>query len=453
MTGVTNRRIRTREGAAQPRAGRLLTWNRRPAFFWRRARRWFTFIAPAIPLAIAPEKKKEKRMPIETLPTFPHAAGTRERRRHPRVTPDPLLVIRFASGTTGIVLDVSHEGLGFLASAPVPETQAVHFEISGRSTPRSEAAGQLMWKDSSGKRAGLRFTQVPEEMRLLIHQWLPAAEPARAFPNEPGAPLATNLAGEESAGALPPRHRKRMIFAANAVTFLLACFIALGIWGSLDHHREAGAPSRWMQGLAQRFSLRRGPAARMDLAKQAQSPMQASAKSQNLEPPPANANASSGTAASAENPPVALAAAASPDAAASLPSPAALDSSANLAASKSLKSAQFPVTGPAKEEASIAERPATPRPEAAGQAPLALAQELLQKDADPDQQGKAVQLLWQAVEKGNVAAEVALADLYLNGRGVAKSCSQARVLLTAAQNRKSETAAKKLDDFSQYGCD
>jgi len=388
-------------------------------------------------------------MPIETLPTVPHAAGTRERRRHRRVTPDPLLVIRFASGTTGIVLDVSHEGLGFLASAPMPETQAVHFEISGRSTPRSEAAGQLMWKDSSGKRAGLRFTQVPEEMRLLIHQWLPAAEPARAFPKEPGAPRATNLTGEESAGALPRNHRKRTIFAANAVTFLLACFIALGIWGSLDHHREAAAASRWMQGFARRFSLRRAPGARMDLAKQAQSPLQVSAKSQNLEPPPANANAASGTAGAAENPPVALAAAAAPEAAASLPSPAALDSPANL---ESSKSAQPPVTGPAKEEAAVAERPANPMPEA-GQAPLALAQELLQKDANPDQQGRAVQLLWQAVEKGNVAAEIALADLYLNGRGVAKSCSQARVLLTAAQNRKSEAAAKKLDDFSQYGCD
>jgi len=187
----------------------------------------------------------------------------------------------------------------------------------------------------------------------------------------------------------------------------------------------------------------------MDLAKQAQSPLQVSAKSQNLEPPPANANAASGTAGAAENPPVALAAAAAPEAAASLPSPAALDSPANL---ESSKSAQPPVTGPAKEEAAVAERPANPMPEA-GQAPLALAQELLQKDANPDQQGRAVQLLWQAVEKGNVAAEIALADLYLNGRGVAKSCSQARVLLTAAQNRKSEAAAKKLDDFSQYGCD
>jgi len=186
----------------------------------------------------------------------------------------------------------------------------------------------------------------------------------------------------------------------------------------------------------------------MDPAKQAQIPLQAAAKSQDLEPPPANATADSGTAASAENPPVALVAAASPEAAASRPSPAALDSSANL---ESSKSAPPPVTGPAQEEAPVAERPAAPMPEA-GQAPLALAQELLRKDANPEQQGKAVQLLWQAVEKANVAAEVALADLYLNGRGVAKSCSQARVLLTAAQNHKSEAAAKKLDEFSQYGC-
>jgi TPR repeat protein len=88
-----------------------------------------------------------------------------------------------------------------------------------------------------------------------------------------------------------------------------------------------------------------------------------------------------------------------------------------------------------------------------GQAQLALALELLQKNADSENQAKAAQLLWQAVERGNVAAEVDLANLYLLGQGVARSCGQARVLLTAAQTHKSELAGQKLDDFPKYGCE
>ena len=61
-------------------------------------------------------------------------------------------------------------------------------------------------------------------------------------------------------------------------------------------------------------------------------------------------------------------------------------------------------------------------------------------------------MLWQAVAKGNPAAEVELAGLYLSGTGVSKSCSQAVVLLKAAQNRKSATAQQKLAELPQFGC-
>src|ERR1700690_1030990 len=100
----------------------------------------------------------------------------RGRRREKRVTPDPFLVIRLSSGNAGIVLDVSQGGLGFLASTPVEETQAIYFEISRRSTPGSVGAGQVMWKDGTGKRAGLKFTALPEELRALIGTCSPAAE-------------------------------------------------------------------------------------------------------------------------------------------------------------------------------------------------------------------------------------------------------------------------------------
>ncbi len=65
----------------------------------------------------------------------------------------------------------------------------------------------------------------------------------------------------------------------------------------------------------------------------------------------------------------------------------------------------------------------------------------------------AVRLLWAAVEKGNVNAEVALAELYRRGRGVTKNCTQARVLLSAAAQKGSGEARKELDGLARQGCE
>ena len=87
------------------------------------------------------------------------------------------------------------------------------------------------------------------------------------------------------------------------------------------------------------------------------------------------------------------------------------------------------------------------------QTEIALARKLLREDSDASNPPKAVQLLWQAVEKGSAPAEIELAGLYLAGRGVSKSCSQALVLLTAAQNHKSALAEQRLRSLPRYGCD
>src|ERR1700691_3504496 len=100
-----------------------------------------------------------------------------ERRRSTRVTPDPLLTISLPSGNHGIVLDVSHDGVGFLASSPVEEAAAIRFEIGVRSARGSAGSGQLMWKDEAGKRGGLRFADVSEELRTLLTQLLPLETP------------------------------------------------------------------------------------------------------------------------------------------------------------------------------------------------------------------------------------------------------------------------------------
>ena len=52
--------------------------------------------------------------------------------------------------------------------------------------------------------------------------------------------------------------------------------------------------------------------------------------------------------------------------------------------------------------------------------------------------------LWKQVRRGNTRAEIMLAKLYLYGNGVAQSCEQAHLLLSAAAKKRSEEAGRLL---------
>ena len=67
---------------------------------------------------------------------------------------------------------------------------------------------------------------------------------------------------------------------------------------------------------------------------------------------------------------------------------------------------------------------------------LRTAQTMAAKEADPVE-------LWKAVKRGSVNAEVALANLYLEGEAVPKNCEQAHMLLSAASMKGSKAA----DDY------
>jgi len=67
---------------------------------------------------------------------------------------------------------------------------------------------------------------------------------------------------------------------------------------------------------------------------------------------------------------------------------------------------------------------------------LRTAQTIAEKEADPVK-------LWKAVKRGSVNAEVALANLYLEGEAVPQNCEQAHMLFYAASMKGSKAA----DDF------
>ena len=61
--------------------------------------------------------------------------------------------------------------------------------------------------------------------------------------------------------------------------------------------------------------------------------------------------------------------------------------------------------------------------------------------------------LWKAVKRGNVSAEVALANLYLEGRSVPQNCEQAHILLQTASTKGSKAADTLLKSSYPERCE
>lgn len=60
--------------------------------------------------------------------------------------------------------------------------------------------------------------------------------------------------------------------------------------------------------------------------------------------------------------------------------------------------------------------------------------------------------LWKQVRKGNADAEVTLAKLYLDGKGVTRNCEQAHLLLVAAAKKRDRAAGQVLTSLYPLRC-
>jgi hypothetical protein len=121
----------------------------------------------------------------------------------------------------------------------------------------------------------------------------------------------------------------------------------------------------------------------------------------------------------------------------------AVSPAAAPAAARPLSSTRLPAY---TSTAPIAQKQAAGRPAGPGNdANVSVSQSQRYSDgiSDTPSSGTTAPLLWTAVAKGNLAAELKLARLYLQGNGVGKSCEQARVLLQAA-SAKGYTQARKM---------
>jgi hypothetical protein len=360
-----------------------------------------------------------------------------------------------------IVLNVSDGGLGFRALRPVEQSSTIRFSF-WEDGQQIEASGELVWIDSTKKIGGLSFASLPQADRERIRNWVDrsgshlstraASEPATSrsietpvsspdppqtsvppapnFPlpgmdlpptNQPGFALfgddarRTGYMWEQEMAI--PNWRTRFFrgFLAGVVVSAILAAILFFDYGDT------------IKGLRNQLNVMLGASPAPQTAPASTPPLTVPpplvptglTPSSNAEPPAASTSLPD----SGDNP--------APDSAATKATtelPPAIDQVKRPLGNLPLKAAD-----PGAED-------------------LAMAQRYLNDKQGPAGSSAATQFLWSAVQKGNVEAEITLADMYARGDGVMKSCAQSRVLLRAAAKRANSEASPKLAQIIRRGC-
>jgi hypothetical protein len=124
----------------------------------------------------------------------------------------------FDGVTGGMILDLSEQGMSMQTAAPLDVQRPVQLHVNlPEPVGNLETTGYIAWADALG-RAGVRFSELPEESRLRLQQWLTLndAAPSRKAPKlnlgesataTAGASLGTEGRRESLALSLEPQAR------------------------------------------------------------------------------------------------------------------------------------------------------------------------------------------------------------------------------------------------------
>jgi hypothetical protein len=382
-------------------------------------------------------------------------------RQSQRQIPGGILSIEMEPGNHAIVLNISDGGLGFHALSPVAQSGTIRFSFTddGR---QIEASGELVWIDSMRKNGGLSFASLPPANRDRIRNWVnragnhrrtqAASEPttpppgespvSNSFPPRASAPPVSQftplgmdppLTAQPGFGLLEdtprrpaygwdeemafPQSRTRFFggfLVGIAVSAILAAVLFFNNGDSLRALRD-----RWNEIIGASPAQQNAPATAPPIAV----------------PPPL--------------PPSGL----NPPSSADLPpAPASPAISGDVSGSESAAAKPSPQPPPADDHVQRPHGNLSPKIAAPGAEDLAMAQRYLNARQGPGGSAAASRFLWAAVQKGNVEAEITLADLYARGDGVQKSCEQSRVLLRAAARNGNIEASQKLAQMIRGGC-
>jgi len=90
----------------------------------------------------------------------------------------------FDGVTGGMILDLSEQGMSMQTAAPLDVQRPIQLHLNlPEPVGNLETTGYIAWADALG-RAGVRFSELPEESRLRLQQWLTLndAAPSRKAP-------------------------------------------------------------------------------------------------------------------------------------------------------------------------------------------------------------------------------------------------------------------------------
>ena len=362
-----------------------------------------------------------------------------ERRQAPRTKLVEVAYIGMGPENGGLVLDVSDGGLSFQAVAPVQPSETIHFLLSLRGQNRIEGAGEVVWTDEMKTVCGLRFTSLSGDAREHLNNWTNQSRMSVAARKMDVSPDAANIRQVEvtsASDADPANTNSAPIFAISpAVETYLSEPLGKSMWGGqLLLWIIFALTGAALLGSAYLYGVHVG---RSEVSSETQS---AVSPGPQVEPPtlaPASMPSSS-----APNEPPTVAGAATP-------APVEATAGALKIVDKSPGALPPPAAG--AHGAPSPDQHAEQASES-GNSDLAAAMDYLGGPIGKRDSSKAARLLWSAVGTGNSDAEVVLADLYLHGNGVVKSCEQGRVLLQAAAISGNVQGQKKLDELDTNGC-
>ena len=370
-----------------------------------------------------------------------------ERRHQPRQQPEKLTYVHFEPENEGIVLNASEGGISFFAIAPLHQTGTLRFTIVPSIHERIIAVGQVVWTDELKKVGGLSFAELAPDVRERVRSWL-SQRAALAIPEASKEPLSpdklTGMHKQEQqardemglhatfAHHIPPPDS--MIPAARASS-VYALPTTLFPPESVTPDRQAPlSRPRFMRGVATGILI-------------SIFALMIFVFLQNFRPGIAGSLIRLGKKLVQINQPLPP----SPDATPELPTspvqddrPVVSESNTEISPSETLENSAQPSTvEPLAENSPPANPPAAERPNP----PQTLRHAIgARNSATTSQQ------LWKAVAEGNTTAEIALAQLYLTGNGVPKSCEQARVLLSAASKKGNAEAMRQYRGLLTTGC-
>jgi hypothetical protein len=389
---------------------------------------------------------------------------TPDRRQAPRTKLVEIAYIGMGPENGGLVLDVSEGGLSFHSVAPVSRSETINFLLSSRGHDRIEGAGQVVWTNEMKTVCGLRFTSLSAGARDFLNNWTSESRIAVAARKKAVSqnPVAIVQYEEASTGIASPAdtEAESILAIRRAAEIQLSEPLARSMW------REPvffwvifGILSTVLAVTAFIYGVRVGRSETVSVAQPMSQPAAVSDSQVNLQAPetllvpPASEAANSSSA-----PAIAPAVSTQPPSGQNESSVVASEKGSNLRgafvnASKTdgINTGTFDRPGGAGLEAKPPEQQAEVVLEA-GKSELEAALAALHGANGVRDSSKAAHLLWAAVKNNNSMAEIILADLYLRGDGVVKSCEQGRVLLVAASRSGNVQAKDKLRELETNGC-